>query len=123
MIGRLPLSRSPPQPKTTITPARGERAHRIQHVLQRIGLMGIIDIGQCTGLAVSDEFQTAGSADELFQRLQSDRNGNAGRNGKPGRDQRVGDLEIARERNVHLMDLVTGMNFGNLLVAENARRA
>ena len=51
MIGRLPRSRSPPQPNTTMTrPVVNGRTDG-QHVLQRVGLVRIVDIDRRAVLA------------------------------------------------------------------------
>ena len=43
--GRLPRSRSPPAPNTTMQPARGVRTQRRQQPLQRVRRVGVVDIG------------------------------------------------------------------------------
>ena len=43
MIGRLPRSRSPPQPNTQTSLPRGEGPQRVEHVRQRVGLVGVVD--------------------------------------------------------------------------------
>ena len=42
--GRLPLSRSPPQPNTTCSLFVDMRTQRLQHLFQRVRRMGVIDI-------------------------------------------------------------------------------
>ena len=56
ICGRLPLSRSPPQPKTTTSaPPAGELAHGVQELLERVRLVRVVD----------DDGRSVDSADAL----------------------------------------------------------
>ena len=50
--GRLPASRSPPQPKTTSTRRSASSAHRLQGRLQRLRRVAVVDVDRerLTGL-------------------------------------------------------------------------
>ncbi len=80
--------------------------------------MGIVDIGKCAIMGMTDKLQPAGGTHEFLQRRHRDRRGNAGRYCKACCHQRVGNLEIAGKRNVNLENIVADMHFGNLLVTE-----
>ncbi len=79
--------------------------------------MRIVDIGSAPS-GYDRQAQSTGSAGKLFQRRHGNRRGNAGGNGKTGRNQRIGDLEIAGKRNVNLENIVANMHFRDLLVTE-----
>ncbi len=101
MIGRLPASRSPPQPKTTTSrpPAKGRSAR--EHIFQRIGLMRVIDKDR-RAVARADQLEPAGRARERFQRLEDARAVGARHDAEPGGDEGVCGLESAGERQATL---------------------
>ena len=65
--GRLPRSRSPPAPKTTITRPSRELARGAQHVLERVGRVRVVDEHR-EGLALVDRLEAAGHAAGARQR-------------------------------------------------------
>ena len=70
ICGRLPRSRSPPAPNTTISRPRGVRAQRQQHRLQAVRRVGVVDIGLAAPRAGADALQAAGRAFDALQRRQ-----------------------------------------------------
>ena len=72
MIGRLPLSRSPPQPNTHDEPAGRERAQRLERGGQRIGLVRVVDDDEAAAHS-ADDLEPALHALELLERGQDTR--------------------------------------------------
>ncbi len=69
--GRLPGSRSPPQPNNDDEPARRMRAQSGQHSRQRVRRMGVIDDDAASGFALGDELQPARNAGQFGRAPQS----------------------------------------------------
>ena len=80
--GRLPRSRSPPQPKTQITRPVGQLARGAEDVLERARLVRVVDDHR-EGLSLVDRLEPAGDA---------------GDRGDPACDRVVGEAEQARRR-------------------------
>ena len=65
--GRLPASRSPPQPNTTTSLPLDIGPQRLERLRQRVGLVGVVDEDR-RAVALADEFEPALGALQLFQR-------------------------------------------------------
>ena len=65
--GRLPLSRSPPQPNTHHRRPSGERARGVEDVLERVGRVRVVD-EHGERLALVDRLEAAGHAPGVRQR-------------------------------------------------------
>ncbi len=104
--GRLPLSRSPPQPNTTRKLVRRYADAAPQHRFQRIRRMGIIDIDGRAACGKGDFLQTPRRALEFRERRKN--------RSRPYRqvrwqgrgDQRIRRLEVAGERQLDFECLV-----------------
>ena len=100
--GRLPRSRSPPAPNTQITrpppdPASRQLAGRAQHVLERVGRVGVVDEhGEV--LALVDRLEAARDAHAALERRDERVELDAERVRGGERAERVGDVEAARQR-------------------------
>ena len=94
MIGRLPGSRSPPAPSTTISRPVGQRAQGGERRGDGVGLVGVVD-DDGEVLAGVDPLEPAGDAAPAAM-PGGDRAGVEPDLGAPGdRGQRVGDVEVA----------------------------
>ena len=89
--------------RRTIEPARRVGPQRVQHLCQRVGLVGVVDEDQarrCSSPTRSSRPLTPVSlARDASTR---DMSSPAGAMAQPGGDQRVRGLEIARQRQVHV---------------------
>ena len=78
-------------------PACDEGPQRRERLLQRVGLVGVIDEHRRAGL-VADALEPARRAFEPLQRGEDGVGVASRREAEPGGDERVGDLEIAGQR-------------------------
>ena len=101
MSGRLPLSRSPPQPNTTTSRPGGQRPQRRQRPLQRVGRVGVVaqhDTGR-----LAEQLHPAGHLGRRRRAARPPRRaGRPSPSAHAGRGQRVGDVEVAQQRQRHL---------------------
>ena len=100
MIGRLPRSRSPPQPKTRMMPARRERTQGAKRPLQRIGRVRVV--AQHRARPVADEFHPS-----RHLRCRGEPRRDLGhrvpqRERARGSGQRIRHVEVAQQRQHHL---------------------
>ncbi len=102
IIGRLPASRSPPQPNTTISLPRRVGPQRFERLGERVGLVGVVDEDR-RAVALADQFEPALGALELRERREGRRRLAAGGDGETRRHQRVLDLEGAGQRQPDVM--------------------
>ncbi len=72
MIGRLPRSRSPPQPKTQMRRPVAKGRQAFERSGERFGLMGIVDHTE-TAVAPADDFEAAFDALQTAERLEHSR--------------------------------------------------
>ena len=97
MIGRLPGSRSPPQPNTTTRRPRTNGRKARKRLFERVGLVRVVDEHR-RAADLADPLQPSRRAVQALQRLEHRVGIAAGRDAQPGGDQRVRDLEVARQR-------------------------
>src|SRR5690606_37138096 len=83
--------------------AGGERSNGLKHVLQSVGLVGIIDIDRGAVGRRPDEFKPPRSALQPLESGQRLVGGDPRRDCQPRRNESVGDLEITRKRQVYLI--------------------
>ena len=95
--GRLPASRSPPAPNTTIRLALHIGPQRLERLRQRVGLVRVVDEDR-RAVALADQIEPALRALQRSQRSKHRAGLAAGRDRKAGRDQRILDLERADQR-------------------------
>ena len=99
--GRLARSRSPPAPKTAITPPFGDLAGRAQRVLERVGGVRVVDDDR-EGLALLDGLEAPRHATGTRQRVGDRRVVDAELAGDDDRRERVADVEAPRQRGPQL---------------------
>ncbi len=78
--------------------ASGRRVRK--HFVERVRLMGIIDEDR-RAVTAADEFEPAGGAFEIFQRGEDPLGRAARRQSQPRGDERILNLEVAGERQMH----------------------
>ena len=95
MRGRLPGSRSPPAPNTTITRPVGQLPRRLEQLAQAVGGVGVVDDDQ-ERLAVVDALEAAGRPTPAADRPAAIAStGTPSGVGGGGRGQGVGHVEAA----------------------------
>ena len=80
-----------------------ERAQRIEHRRERLGLVRVVDDGEAAA-RVADDFEPALDALEVLQRGEHAPRGLACGDREPGGDQRVRSLVLAEQRQAHVED-------------------
>ena len=91
-------------------PALGEGPQRRQRRVQRIGLVCVIDEDQRPVVGLADQLQPARRSLEIFQGRQRGAGRNAAADRQPRRDQRIGHLETAGQRQAHLEEALDGLD-------------
>ena len=97
MIGRLPASRSPPQPKATMSLPLRIGPQRAQNLVERIGLMRVID-DRPARLAARRPVRAGPARPRAFRARRAPALARACDDAEPGGDKRVRGLERAGER-------------------------
>ena len=103
IIGRLPGSRSPPQPNTTTRRRRTKGRKRLERLFERVGLVGIVDEDR-RAMRRADEVEPPLGALEVTERGEDAVRIAARRDGEPGGHEGVLDLEPPGERQQHHAD-------------------
>ena len=101
MSGRLPRSRSPPQPKTQMTLERRQRPGRGEHVLQRVRRVRVVD-DEREVLALGDRLEAPRHGVDVGQRRDDRRVVDAERARRRDRAEDVVDVEAAGQRRAQL---------------------
>ena len=102
MIGRLPASRSPPAPNTTMSLPLRIRAQALKRFLQRVRLVRVVDEYR-RAVAVADKLQPSLCAGEFFERGKHARRFGAGGDRESGGERGVLHLEGADQRQLHFV--------------------